>query len=162
VGNFYPHKNVEFLIDAFAKIDTDVHLVLCGPHDYFSKKIDALVKEKSLEHKVSRISDSTLEERAYLYSHAIALIHPSMNEGFGLPLLEAAYFGCPAIVSDIPVFREVRPDATFFELGDMTGLAQLMENKVKDSNKRSKDRVSNDFSFKKMAEDTYNQYKQCI
>ncbi len=41
-----------------------------------------------------------------LYSHATALIYPSLYEGFGLPPLEAMTCGCPALVSDIPAHRE--------------------------------------------------------
>lgn len=54
-------------------------------------------------------------ELANLYAHAIAFVFPSLMEGFGLPALEALSVGCPLIVSDIPVFREILADhAVYF------------------------------------------------
>lgn len=162
MGNYYPHKNIEFLISAFSKVEGDAHLVLCGPDDFFAKNVDAFIRSQSLGNKVMRISATTIEERAYLYRHALALVHPSKNEGFGLPLLEAAYFDCPAIVSNIPVFREVRPQASFFNLNDENELVTLMKNAIVRGTTKSNDKVAQKFSFKKMAEETYHYYRQYL
>lgn len=51
---------------------------------------------------------------ARLYSGAWAFILTSYHEGFGLPPLESMACGTPAVVSDIPVFREVLADAALF------------------------------------------------
>ena len=70
-----------------------------------------------------------------MYAGCSALVYPSRMEGFGLPPLEAMLRGRPAIVSDLPVFRElyethaifVRPEveesweSAFMELSGMTG-----------------------------------------
>lgn len=56
--------------------------------------------------------------------NARGLIFASVIEGFGLPLVEAAYFGLPAIASDIPVFREIDAGAiTYFDAADAASLA---------------------------------------
>jgi len=106
VGNFYPHKNVENLIKAFSKIRTKVKLVLIGPDDYFAGKlyrcIDTLIQDRIIfYHNASR------EDLVFFYKNAVALIHPSLSEGFGLPLVEAVYFNLPIIASNIEVFREL-------------------------------------------------------
>jgi glycosyltransferase involved in cell wall biosynthesis len=51
------------------------------------------------------------EELAALYAGAIAVVTPSWLEGFGLPALEAAAHGTPAVVSDLPCFAETLGDA---------------------------------------------------
>ena len=62
-----------------------------------------------------------------LYRHAIALVFPSVCEGFGLPLVEAKHFGTPVIASDIPVFREIAGNAIdYFRPLDPTDLARRL------------------------------------
>ena len=45
------------------------------------------------------------------------LLHPSQAEGFGLPIAEAMAAGCPAVVSDLPVMREIGGDAAVYCTG---------------------------------------------
>ncbi|MDE2577180.1 MAG: glycosyltransferase family 4 protein [Hyphomicrobiales bacterium] len=64
---------------------------------------------------------------ASLYRDAHALILPTAAEGFGLPLVEAAHFGVPAIVSDIAVFREIAGDqVTYFKRFDARALSNAL------------------------------------
>ncbi len=60
---------------------------------------------------IGYIADARLRS---LYSHATALIFPSLYEGFGLPPLEAMTCGCPVLVSDIPAHRETCGDAAAY------------------------------------------------
>ncbi len=53
-------------------------------------------------------------EYAELLSTAFALVHASLDEGFGIPLIEAMSAGTPIVVSDIPIFREVGADAASY------------------------------------------------
>jgi glycosyltransferase involved in cell wall biosynthesis len=53
------------------------------------------------------------EELMNLYAHAELFLSPSFQEGFGLPVVEAASFKKPMIISDIPVYRELFPNAHF-------------------------------------------------
>lgn len=73
------------------------------------------------------IQDATDAELHWAYRHVSALIVASRDEGFGLPLIEAAYFGVPIICSDIPIFREVTEGhATFFKVMDSDSLAEIL------------------------------------
>ena len=107
VGNFYPHKNLEKLVKAFSKIKTDSKLILIGPNDFFKNKLSQLIIELKQDQKILFFNNSTLSDLVYFYKNARALIHPSRSEGFGLPLIEAAYFNCPIIASNIKVFKEL-------------------------------------------------------
>ena len=57
------------------------------------------------------------------------LVQPSLYEGFGIPPLEALYCGTRAVISDIPVFREIYADfpVRFFRAGDALDLEARME-----------------------------------
>ena len=162
MGNYYPHKNVPFLLDAFKEANLDAQLILNGPEDYFARHIDEIIISSGLEARVIRLSNTTLGERVYLYTNALALVHPSKDEGFGLQLFESQFFQTPALASDIPVLHEIRPHATFFRLESTSGLASLLRKTYEAKPKKSTDKIDSEFSFKKMAEETYNQYSECL
>lgn len=60
-------------------------------------------------------SDEFLER---VYAHARVLLAPSLAEGFGLPLIEAARHGLPILARDLPVFREVAGEHAFYFSGE--------------------------------------------
>ncbi|MEI7652697.1 MAG: glycosyltransferase family 1 protein [bacterium] len=106
VGNCYPHKNIQKLLDAAH----GMKLVMVGPQNSFSEGYQKLHPEVTW---FFHLSNARLR---WLYEHAQALVNPSLAEGFGLPVVEALAFGCPVVCSDIPVFHEVTEEkATFFD-----------------------------------------------
>lgn len=110
VGNAYPHKNLERLLEAFSHAPSPmshIKLVLVGSEDYFYKKLKVKVREMGLEEAVIFYGPATREELKNLYKNAIALVFPSLMEGFGLPAVEAMANGCLVLCSNIPVFHEV-------------------------------------------------------
>jgi alpha-1,2-rhamnosyltransferase len=72
----------------------------------------------------SEIDDETLQQ---LYQRSDILLATSIDEGFGLPLMEAANAGLEVICSDIPIFRELLADAHFVPLGDKKAAIARME-----------------------------------
>jgi len=74
--------------------------------------------------RVARLSEAELRAA---YTGAAALLFPSQNEGFGLPVIEAMGCGCPVIASDTPAVREAGGDvATYVDPGDAAQLAGAM------------------------------------
>lgn len=130
VGNAYPHKNLERLLEAMLQVTgykSQVKLVLVGNEDYFYKKLKDKVKEMGLEDVIVFWGPADRKELANLYKNAIALVFPSLMEGFGLPAIEAMANGCLVMVSDIPVFHEVLGEAAvYFNQDDMNDLAEKM------------------------------------
>lgn len=119
VGNAYPHKNLEMLLRAFKKFTVHssqftAKLVLVGRDDYFYKRLRATVKEMQISDRVNFFGEATEEELQNLYKNTIALVFPSLMEGFGLPGLEAMAAGVPVVCSDIPVFHEIYKDAALY------------------------------------------------
>ncbi|HUD20131.1 MAG TPA: glycosyltransferase family 1 protein [Patescibacteria group bacterium] len=120
VGNVYPHKNIELMLEAYREYQKAVKksalLVFVGPDDYFYRRLAGVVYATEIQDHVLFLHDIGDVELHALYANAIALLFPSRMEGFGLPALEALAAGCPVIVSDIPIFREILEDfATFVD-----------------------------------------------
>jgi glycosyltransferase involved in cell wall biosynthesis len=91
VGNFYPHKNVEKLMKAFSQLDIKYSLILIGPDDYFAKRAHQLLSHLQTKNIIF-CHNPSLEDFVYFYKNATALIHPSLTEGFGLPLIEKSFY----------------------------------------------------------------------
>jgi len=117
VGNAYPHKNLEFLLNGF-KIFTDqqknVRLVLVGKDDFFYKRLKEKVVAMGLSNSVIFLQNVEDDELGNLYHHATAVVLPSLMEGFGLPAVEAMGAGSLVVASDIPAFREVCKDVALY------------------------------------------------
>ena len=100
VGNDKPHKNVDRLIEAFDRLQK-VQLILAGgTFEHFRHRPNVIL--------AGFVSNAEL---AALYRGAIALVQPSIDEGFGLPALEAMASGTPVITSNAPALVEVTGDA---------------------------------------------------
>jgi len=114
VGGRAGYKNFNFFLKAAKPVllDSDVFLV-CAGGGSFSSKEKKLFNELGLSGKVLYFSvdDDVLQS---LYSKALLFVYPSKYEGFGLPIIEAFSCGCPVVVSDIEVFREVAGDAAIY------------------------------------------------
>ncbi len=151
VGNFYPHKNVEKLIEAFSNIKDEIQLVLVGPADFFSKRTQVLIERLHQTRRVVLYPNATDADLIFFYKHAQMLVHPTLSEGFGLPLIEAAYFNLPVVASDIPVFREILDkEYTSFDPKDIVDIKQKIEFQLKNRARADYSTINKKFSFEKM------------
>lgn len=107
IGNFYPHKNIDRLIKAFSQVKCQEKLILVGPMDFFTKRLIKLINDYRQNQRIIFYHQAQASDLVFFYKNAKALICPSLSEGFGLPLIEAAYFNCPIIASEIEVFKEI-------------------------------------------------------
>ncbi len=159
VGNFYPHKNVLTLIRAFVKSQSRTVLVFAGPQDFFLKRMMDSLSPEEKKHILVK-EKLTLRELATLYRNADALIHPSISEGFGLPLVEAMHFGIPIIASHIPVFQELLGTSYYsfdpFEESSIVQAIHLFEKE----NEKKKNTMRKEFSFSEMARRTMDLYME--
>ncbi|MDD3079522.1 MAG: glycosyltransferase family 1 protein [Paludibacter sp.] len=127
IGNIKKYKGLDVLLDAIKK--TDIKLVIVGSIKYL-KTSDKIIFEKIRFNKKIVIYDNIRDEMLYdLIIHAKSLVQPSRYEGFGIPPLESLYLGTPAIISDIPVFKEIYGNmpVVFFRDGDAEDLKSKLE-----------------------------------
>lgn len=132
VSSSAPYKNLLTILKAFdiyCQQNGHLHLVLVGALDPSNKEsykyyqsLPSFVREKI--HIYSHISDAHLGS---LYKNASAFISATLYEGLGMPIVEAMYHGIPAILSDIPICREVSLNlAYYFKPYDFMRLKELM------------------------------------
>lgn len=169
VGNAYPHKNIELLIDAFVVFrerNPEYMLKLVGQEDYFYKKLKEKVQRNSIQNIefLGFIPDNTL---GALYKNALATVVPSLMEGFGLTALEAMQQKSLVIVSEIPALSEICKDnAFYFKATDALSLAKTFEEVTHLKKEEVMKRIekaykhAHTFSWKKTAMKTLDVYLQ--
>jgi glycosyltransferase involved in cell wall biosynthesis len=127
VGGFSPHKNVETLVAAFARLAADetrrLHLALVGEttREVFHSCYEALraqVRRLGLERHVTFTGYVPDADLVHLYHAATALVLPSRDEGFGLPAVEAMACGTPVVASTAGALPELVGDAGLLVPGD--------------------------------------------
>jgi len=124
VGSNLPRKNRDGVLRIFARTKDkwDARLVLAGdPLD--SEQVSLAERLKILD-RIVEIKDAPDQLLEGLYSSAIALLYPSLSEGFGWPIIESQACGCPVVCSDIPPMPETAGDAGLFhDATDESGFA---------------------------------------
>ncbi|MFC1663300.1 glycosyltransferase family 4 protein [Patescibacteria group bacterium] len=173
VGNAYPHKNIERLLEAFANIrkrGCKIQLALVGKMDYFYQRVQkyALAVGLDINQEVrftGFVSDIDLQS---LYAGAHAYIFPSKAEGFGLPPLEAMQYGIPVASSSASCLPEVLGQAAvFFDPENVNDMVQKIENVVNNQELRFKlknygPEYVKKYSWTKMAKQTLEVYESVL
>lgn len=114
VGTLETRKNVHRLLDAFARCRAtglDAKLVFAGRLGHGSEMLQARLRLQHLAGAVEIVSDCSDARLRSLYRGAVALLFPSLEEGFGLPILEAMHLGTPVLTSSVSATAEVAGDA---------------------------------------------------
>jgi len=132
-ANFWPHKNHEMLLDAFAQYrrraaGTDLKLVCTGADSPRKAELKHRASRRDLDGAV--VFSAFLPQRAYaaLLRSAKALAYPSLFEGYGMPVVEAMLAGVPVLCSDAASLPEVAGDAAlYFDPRSAESIASAME-----------------------------------
>ena len=110
LSRIVPGKGLEYLIDAYKQINTDIKLVIAGGTEYvneFYSSICSSIKDDERIKLIGFVSGDTLSE---LYSNTRLFVFPSEAEGMPMCLLEALSYNAPCLVSDIPENLEIGKD----------------------------------------------------
>jgi glycosyltransferase involved in cell wall biosynthesis len=126
-----PHKNHGRLLEAFSRValrHPGLQLVLSGMQERMTPELQASVARLGLLDRVLSLGYVPRDLLGAVYRDALALVYPSLFEGFGLPLVEAMATGTPVAASNVEAVAEVAGDAAIlFDPEDVGSLVASNE-----------------------------------
>lgn len=174
VGSMYPHKNLEMLVEAFAKLNSKMNLVLVGKESFFSQRLRQKVEKLGLKNivlfpglkaKEGYVPD---EDLPYFYKNAAAFVFPSLKEGFGIPPLEAMAFSIPVAASNLSCVPEICGEAAlYFDPKNPSDIANKIE-EILTNEKLRKELIAKGkinlkrFSWEQMAKKTHQVFSKIL
>src|SRR6266566_1122358 len=169
VGNLEPRKNLERLIEAFARIPQKEHqLVIVGNPWYHGKAAEQKARSLGLNGRVKFMGYVPREDLPALFSGAAAFVYPSLLEGFGLPVVEAMACGAPVITSDNSSMKEVAGEAAVLvDPRNVREMTEAMTRVAEDQSLRQELSAkglkrAGEFSWRKTAELTVQTYREAL
>lgn len=138
VGNVSTRKNLVTLVRAFARADLPgLPLVLAGRAHTSAREVDGEIEGLDLHDRVRLAGFVRDEDLPGLVQGALALVHPSVDEGFGLPPLEAMAAGTPVVAANAGSLPEIVSDAGLLVAAhDVDGWAEAFQRVASSSDLR--------------------------
>lgn len=174
-GGYDYRKNVRRLVEAFAGsgLPATHDLVLAGALSAPRTKLYSdyadlphLVHAHGIANNVQRIGFVSQEEKSALLKAADAFVYPSLDEGFGLPIVEALAVGTPVIASSIPSTKELFGEAVATFPPDNTNeFARVLRQQVGlvgSPRKAAGRRIAKEFTWSAVAEKTARAYRSVM
>jgi glycosyltransferase involved in cell wall biosynthesis len=169
VSSLWAYKNCDGLLRAWALArgelgDRQLAIVGALADEKYVSKMRSLAAELGIAGDVVFTGGVPIEETVSFYRSADALVYPSFNETFGLPILEAMACGCPVVTSDTSSMPEVAGGAAILtDPADPASIARGMVEAVKPGNDRLRDagiRRAGEFTWGAMAALTLDVYRE--
>lgn len=144
-AQFWAHKNHTLLIDAFEQViqkHSQLNLVFTGSDKGNLEYIKSYIHQKKLDDHIKILGFVSNEQLFAYYKNAIALVMPTFLGPSNMPPLEAAFLGCPVLLSDMKGHRELLGDyGKYFDPHDVNALSQKMLNQLEQ-------KTNNEFLYK--------------
>ena len=170
VGLYKPHKNLDMLLETFKLLrergEIALPLVVAGVQERERTALGRRLARLGVAEHVRVLDRLPGDRLPLLYGGATALIHPSVREGFGLPIVEAQAVGTPVVASRASAIPEVAgKGALFFDPYDGADLARQVVAVVKDAAVRERliaegRRNVERFSWRESAQKVLSVYEQ--
>jgi glycosyltransferase involved in cell wall biosynthesis len=166
VGAIQYRKNLARLVDAFESVDRQWQLVLAGSAGYGAAEIATKIGAARCRERIRVLGYVPAADLANWYARASIFAFPSLDEGFGMPVLEAMAAGTPVIASNRSALPEVAGDAAWLvnpedteELaGALVALTQDRE-RCLDLSRRGLERAAR-FTWAEAVEKTWQVYRE--
>jgi glycosyltransferase involved in cell wall biosynthesis len=168
VGAIQKRKNVLRLMHAFERTRPGWTLVLAGSSGYGAEEILAAVERSPRRRDIQLRGYVSAEELEQLYEEASIFAFPSLDEGFGMPVLEAMAHGVPVLTSRTSALKEISGTAAVLVDPLDTdaiaeGLTRLMEDeRLRRELQREGLAHSAQFTWERTMEKTWNVYRELL
>jgi glycosyltransferase involved in cell wall biosynthesis len=170
VGAFNGRKNIPALIQAFSILKkqnkTSLKLVLAGPRGSEFEKAVNMAEKSGLKQDVKFLGYVSDKDKFMLCNSAKAFVTVSLEEGFGLPVIEAMACGLPVIASNSTALKEIVGDyGLLVDPLNPKGIADAINKLLNDTSMQMKYRAkglerAQNFTWPKTAEKTLEIYKE--
>jgi len=166
-GNLYPHKNISIIFSAL-KLLPDIKLKIICARSVFTNRTNQVINKLHLQNQIEMLGFVPDREFKKIYSQALALVHPSLIEGFSLTGLEAMALNCPVIAAETSCLPEIYQNSVlYFNPHNVTDLVSQI-NKLVDNPKLRQLLITSGhsqvkkYSWEKTATGTLEFYENCL
>jgi len=129
IGEFLPKKNFSVLLSMLQVMPGEILLIAGKNTTPYGEYIQSMAVELGVDDRVFLLGKISNEEKKWLYENAKAFFFPSINEGFGIPVIEGLTAGLPVFCSNATSLPEVGGGHTFeWDSFEPHSMAQLVQN----------------------------------
>lgn len=127
VGSVEERKNVLLVVKALPLLPDDVHLVVVGKHTPYTDRVTAYAEANALSHRLHILHGVDDRDLQAIYQQAEVFAYPSRYEGFGIPIIEAAFSRLPVVACTGSCLEEAGgPDSLYVVPDDAEGMAAAL------------------------------------
>jgi glycosyltransferase involved in cell wall biosynthesis len=168
VGAIQTRKNIARLVEAFETVDPSWQLVLAGTYGYGIENILPRIDSSPAHERILTPGYVSPEDLSAWYAKASIFAFPSLDEGFGMPVLEAMAAGIPVVTSNRSALPEVAGDAAILVDPESTEeLAQALRDLTQGEELRRSLAIRGTnrarlFTWEKAVAETWNVYRELL
>ncbi len=168
IGVLFPKKNQLSLLNVLSLIEEDLVFIVSGSKKEYEKELLKFIIDHQLETRVHILRNISDDEKYALIQNCEAMLHPSLAEGFGIPPIEAMYFGRPVFLSQLTSLPEIGgPHAFYFKMFDAEEMAGTIKNGMRAyrSDKNYAEKLRNwalQFDYREMASNYLALYQEIL
>jgi glycosyltransferase involved in cell wall biosynthesis len=167
-GAVQKRKNIARLVGAFESLDNSWTLALAGSLGFGGEEIGSRIEASPARSRIKLLGYVSPEELATWYARASIFAFPSLDEGFGMPVLEAMAAGAAVLTSDRSALPEVAGDAALLvDPTDAEAMAHALGRLAGDEDLRNTLAArglarAHTFTWDKAVRETWNIYRELL